>query len=273
MSQVRKNVDAASLKHGEIEETLSNSDVLLKNATVYLNAAKNAFNNLSSTELELRRLKNTLNNTYLTNEHDIIDVKNDLIKGNAYKNELVEKAQQLETVVNLPSSVLDAVEAAEAYKTIVHEVELAKNASNLAKICNDNATVLSDGLLDRTNQAEQDSVQVSNQAKDMLNDIQTRLHPKLKDTTKFVESIQAVLDEGKQNLTQIVAAIENNPNKQLLNDTMGRADIAEATAKSTAGLLSDIVDNLPKELVEADKLPKVYDNANEQMKQANEECK
>ncbi|SPP85142.1 laminin subunit alpha [Drosophila guanche] len=186
---------------------------------------------------------------------------------------LAIKAQDLaEQYTDMTAHAEPAIKAATAYSGIVEAVDAAQQFSQDAITAAGNATQITDGIEERAGQADSESAELLQKARQSLLKVQDDLEPRLNSSGGKVQQISQRNNATEQQLKDINILIAQLPaaaQRDMWKSSNANASDALEILKNVLEILEPVSAQTPKELEKAHNINRDLDLTNKDISQAN----
>lgn len=215
----------ANIKNQSLEsdKNLNDSQVLLRNASRFLDEARDASNDLMTIPVILEEDISILNATLEEKEEGLKEIEELHPKVSDHSDDLSERAQELYGLFSETKNLSEnAIKAANAYNDISKAIADAEKAAESSKIFVDEAASSFNKLQENSTDAESQSSNLLDDAFSASQSV-SDLQPQIENAISKSRPIRSLHEENKKNLDEIDENL-----KQLASYKVYEKDLKEA---------------------------------------------
>lgn len=172
---------------------------------------------------------------------------------------------------NITANSNDAIKAVNAYAEIDHNVEIARNSSNLGHNNANAALKLTNGMAERAAKSHQESSELNREGHSALSNVQLELSPNLRNASDNVQKIKQDLESVASKLKSIngsVDSIKVEPLTDTWQVIQDEAVDSNGLVQKSNTILEPISKKLPASTELSQKIPKDVEDTNKDISQA-----
>ncbi|XP_054719477.1 laminin subunit alpha-like [Uloborus diversus] len=262
IEEIEKNIE-------ETNKVLDNATKLLDEVKDFIASAEKAYKRLGENGdrllLSIRNLKDEIEDI----KENIKEIEPVIEEAQEHSAFLMEQAALLEkSLADTRNSSDAAVQAAKAYGNIEEAINDAYDAAQAALIASEQATTMSDGVLDRTSGSKESTRELLDTAFKLEEDVR-ELKPRLnaaKDGVLLVAQQNGKTSRGLDIIKKELEKLPIHSLEVLAGHAANGSAIATDVAEKARRRIETIVDKLPEDESQAKDLPKEIEDAKQGIK-------
>lgn len=243
--RLQQKFKTIELQTEESEKNLNDAEELKSNASDLLKDAFTAYSTLEPLPANLEDENKDFNETLEENEKEIITIGTLRPQVQEHAANLSQRAQELDNLLTeTRDTSTDAVTAANAYKNIIEAIEAAQQAANNGLIAAANASDLLDGVENKTQVADESSVDLLETAHSSQTE-EGELKPLLEENKQKYIPLQEKHLKNKElldNIQKLLKQQQQPLDKELLEakETAGHAEAYALNTNSTMDQFKEV---------------------------------
>ncbi|XP_063239907.1 laminin subunit alpha [Bacillus rossius redtenbacheri] len=272
-SKVVGKVNTAKALTQEANSTLRRAEVLIKNASLYLDEAGQTLEDLYSAARGCRLISAQLNDSYNDKERELSTLTTPVMEAELHAQNLTVRATELDNILLVSRNTShEALKAANAYKDIVGAIEEALKAAGDAGAAAQEAVDRSQGLDGRSGESQARSTELLEEARSVLDEARRDLGPRLAGAEAAVAGVRNLTArgrEGDQAINRFLGRVSDQSVEPVTQQAVADAEEARSIARDSADAALGAAQRLPEDLKRARQLPKDKDMTAKAIQQAN----
>ncbi|ALC44510.1 LanA [Drosophila busckii] len=265
--------DTVADQQKEAEKNIEEANNYLKNGEMTLGYIGGKLEDLRGALQELKAVKNGVDMELPARDEQHKEAEALTEQAEELAAQLTVRAHDLsEKYTDMTAHAEPAIRAATAYSKIVDAVQAAEQFSQEALTAAGNATQITDGIEDRAGNADKESSELLQKARESLLKVQNELQPRLNASAGMVQQINQQHADTDKKLTDTNIIIENLPAKtqrELWSSSNSKASDALDILQNVKEILEPVSAQTPKELDKARKISRDLDITKKDISQAN----
>lgn len=265
--------DTVSEQQKQAEKNIIEAGNFLINGDMTLNQIEDKLNDLREALDELGNVNKKVDDELPSREVEHNEAEKLTEEAEIKAAQLAAKAQDLTfQYMDMTSQAEPAIKAATAYSGIVDAVKAAQKFSQDAITAAGNATQITDGIEDRAGQADSQSAELLQKARQSLLKVQDDLQPRLNQSAGKVQKISDLNNATEQQLKEINILFNQLPaesQRDMWKNSNTNASDALEILKNALDILKPVSAQTPKELETAQNIKRHLDLTNKDISQAN----